>query len=91
MSLFYGEIEIKDKLHISNIQKDLGKPFLIHQRKTHIWNIPGLVTDRNRCDPFTKEMGVAQMSCGHWIGPKRMYSKIRNLIDTKKDEIRCDY
>ena len=55
-----------------------------------MWEIEGLVSDRDRVDEMSEERGVAKMSCGHWLGRENMKLVIDYQIRILKNyQVQC--
>ena len=62
----------------------------IIQRVAELWEVDGLVVDRNRLDEISDERGMAQMPCKHWFGRDHMRGVIDYQLNTlKHNQIEC--
>ena len=62
----------------------------IIQRVAELWEVDGLVVDRNRVDDVSEEQGMAQMPCKHWFGRDHMRGVIDYQLNTlKHNQIEC--
>ena len=91
MSIYYEGVKVTKTMKLSSLNIVVGTKFKIVQCKIDIDEVPNIIADMHQEDPFTCEQGVAQMSCGHFMGKESMTILVRSFITENKYEIKCPH